>query len=453
MRAIIKVERGDNYAKRHLTLVQWCCTRARLRLTRFSLSTPIVVCITAALTFLLIVSNSKSAFTRVANDPEHRKYKARESRDWLFKYEAKHAFDLKRLRKGESVKVLVYTCHGGCGGLGDRLSGMLSAFYVAVATERLFLIDHTSPVHLNITLLPANINWNAEYLVGTAGGVTINLVDTGDPMRSFAGLFKAHDQDVQILRLQINRFYVGIALWTPKIEGLPLESEYRYVGRMYELNGHHALETKEVFHIAFRALFVYSAAVVKRAGEMMTEMGLENFESSAYVGVHARMGGGSQSSAGAVAWEDPQRHSLQDANDFIACARSKFSQSSPAIKARGDAPILVFSDSIDFKKLAAEIDPNVRYVKSTVLFHIDRSTANHRLVRQGNVDTYAELYILSRAKCVVGSSSTFSAIAATTSHNAYDKMRCYCIFQSCELDRVDFFEDTERSKVVFQVGV
>ena len=50
--------------------------------------------------------------------------------------------------KKAPVHVLVYECHVHCGGLGDRISGILSAFYAAVATDRMFVIDSTMPIEL-----------------------------------------------------------------------------------------------------------------------------------------------------------------------------------------------------------------------------------------------------------------------------------------------------------------
>lgn len=416
-----------------------------LNLRETSRSTRVKHC--ALLSFLtLVLGRSLRAEERSNENGSHLRVR---NPNWLIDYQTKHASGLKRLRRGEHVNALVYTCHGGCGGLGDRLSGMLSAFYVAVATERIFLIDHTHPVDLNLTLSPSSIDWNAAYLVRDAPSATVQLIDPGDPMRSFGALLEnALVPSTKVLRLQINRFYVGMALWTPKLERQPRGHAYDYVGYMHRLNGN-ALETKEVFHLAFHALFTFSRNVELRAADMMKEMGLQAPDGSAYVAIHARMGGSPQSSAGAVTWTDPERHSLNDVGNFLSCARSKTVSNTVFTMSKGDTPILVFSDSKEFQQAAANMDEHVRFVKSTVLFHVDRSSENSDLVVQGNIDTYSELYIMAHAGCIVGSHSTLSAIAATVSMSAYDATRCFCIFNSCQQDTLDFFEVSERSKLVF----
>ena len=371
-----------------------------------------------------------------------------ETPNWLTSYQVKHAAGLKRLRRGEYTKVLVYSCHDGCGGVGDRLSGILSAFYVAVATGRVFLIDHTSPVDLNLTLSPARIDWNAAYLVRDVPSTTVHMMDPADPMRSFGVLFEALVPSTPVVRVQMNRFYVAMALWTPRIKGQPREHAYRYIGHMYRLHGS-TMETKEAIHIAFHALFTFSRHVEMRAADMMKEMGLQTPRSSAYVAIHARMGGSPRNSSNVVTWTDPARHSLNNVDEFLACARSKTTSGEPLSMSNSIIPILVFSDSKDFQKAAANMDQNVHFVMSTVLFHVDRSTKNSDIVMQGNIDTYSEFYIISRADCVVGSQSTFSAVAATVSKSAYDVTRCYCIFDSCQSDALDFFEVSERSKLRF----
>ena len=56
---------------------------------------------------------------------------------------------------------------------------MISAFYVAVALKRVFLIKHEHPFQLNLALKPKHINWTFEDVELPAYMVekTINMVD------------------------------------------------------------------------------------------------------------------------------------------------------------------------------------------------------------------------------------------------------------------------------------
>ena len=111
----------------------------------------------------------------------------------------------------------------------------------------------------------------------------------------------------------------------------------------------------------------------------------------------------------------------------------------------GTAPVLVFSDSSSFKHLVAELDANVRYVKSTILYHVDRS-GDERLALDGTVDAYAELLLLSKASCIITSSSSFSGIAGAISSRLGNKNRCFILINACQNDAFDYFETTERAK-------
>merc|ERR1712232_1519607 len=62
------------------------------------------------------------------------------------------------------VRVLVYSCQpfAQCGGHGDRLNGIITAFFLAVLTQRLFLIDYESPLPLQMVLTPHLIDWRVR---------------------------------------------------------------------------------------------------------------------------------------------------------------------------------------------------------------------------------------------------------------------------------------------------
>ena len=346
--------------------------------------------------------------------------------------------------------MVVYTCHSGCGGLGDRLSGMLSAFYVAVVTGRVFAIDHTSPSPLTTTLTSNSIDWDLTAFIHLgAKSKTIHLMDTNNPMGSFLDIMKAHLSGVQILRLQLNRYFVAMALWTPKqLLQTPSGGKNEFIGELYEAHMRFCsspLRTKATFHVAFHFLFNFSGAVLSRAEDMYHEIGFARVEE--FIGLHARLGGEVTGESNVVPWQDPKRHAIDDLPKFLSCARSK---SFGRWKAdTGEMRILIISDSLAFKE-ASEGIPGTAYVKSTKLFHVDRSSSvDESVILQGSIDTYAELLLLSRAKCIVGSRSGFSGVAAAISNTVHDEQRCFCMFDDCDNDDFDYFETSDRSQVSF----
>ena len=81
-------------------------------------------------------------------------------KEWQSKYQALHDDIISNRRK---PKFLVYTCpwtNSGCCGYGNRVYAIVSLFYLAVLTNRAFLIDWTAPKPLKQFLKPSSINWN-----------------------------------------------------------------------------------------------------------------------------------------------------------------------------------------------------------------------------------------------------------------------------------------------------
>lgn len=80
--------------------------------------------------------------------------------DWQTKYQELHTNIINGTRK---PKFLVYSCpwtNKGCCGYGNRVYALVSLFYLAILTDRAFLIDWTAPKPLKHFLEPKSINWN-----------------------------------------------------------------------------------------------------------------------------------------------------------------------------------------------------------------------------------------------------------------------------------------------------
>jgi len=79
-------------------------------------------------------------------------------KEWQLKYRALHQDIINNKR---DAKFLVYTCpwKGSCGGYGNRVRAMVSLFYLAILTDRAFLIHWKIPKPLENFLTPKDINW------------------------------------------------------------------------------------------------------------------------------------------------------------------------------------------------------------------------------------------------------------------------------------------------------
>jgi len=78
---------------------------------------------------------------------------------WQSKYQALHQEIINNKRE---AKFLVYSCpwtNKGCCGYGNRVYAMVSLFYLAILTDRAFLIHWKAPKPLESFLAPKSINW------------------------------------------------------------------------------------------------------------------------------------------------------------------------------------------------------------------------------------------------------------------------------------------------------
>ena len=91
-------------------------------------------------------------------------------------------------------KLLVYECETAwCGGLGDREKGIMSAFLLALLTDRTLVIDHRKTCDIKKFLKPNLYDWSKCLPhIGTAklkGNYIVNCIYwKGNLPRSFAGL-------------------------------------------------------------------------------------------------------------------------------------------------------------------------------------------------------------------------------------------------------------------------
>jgi len=360
---------------------------------------------------------------------------------WMETYASMHKNAIHSLPDTRRNLFLIYVCDGECGGLGDRLSGLMSAFYLAIALQRVFLIEYTSPVDLELTLVPNRINWNSSKLLPqglhTEG---LTLIDTPNRRGALLHLKKLHAADTQVIRMKNNRYWLGMYLWLQETN-----VTYETVGaRATHLRG--ALSSLQIppietfqraeerstdtFAFGFSFLFHFSPEVKLRTLDIYKELDVDPTKD--YVAIHARIGGRVKTNNQTLGWDDPERHKLEDIDKFVFCAKSK------AGHVEGSPPIVLFSDNEELKTLVSS--KNVKTTNSSKIIHVDRSVSKDSAkMVQGNIHTFAELYVLSKASCLVGSHSTFSGLASSV---IFPPTHCFSIFSSCERN-IDFWQETE----------
>ncbi|KAL7558227.1 hypothetical protein ACA910_016107 [Epithemia clementina (nom. ined.)] len=353
-------------------------------------------------------------------------------------------------------KFLRWICRNSeqCGGLGDRLYGIVMAFYIALLTNRTLLFDGWSqqqqqpqssgqwqePISsfLQPALMPIlflednNIVWKDNHN-GHSGMFQqrVKIVD----QRNHPVLLepcRALDSSVKVIELQNN-------IMTHE-DVLRNSSCFRQYCQRF--GGSCPQEQRSLFHIGFWSLFRFTEQVKAQADRLRRLAGLSSDNSSRpYIAMHIRTGQGET-------WDDPPRHN-GDANlkQFFDCAMAlqhslqmRCSNHNHNHNTSPPAPtpplIYVAADNVYAKKRIQswEDDSTAKTIQAVKegdmeILHVGKSRAaefrNYDLAYR---HVWAELKVLIDSTCLVMSRSKFSYLALELSPQ---QPRCAVLFDQC----------------------
>eukprot|EP00928_Gymnodinium_smaydae_P013490 TRINITY_DN14918_c0_g1_i2.p1 TRINITY_DN14918_c0_g1~~TRINITY_DN14918_c0_g1_i2.p1 ORF type:complete len:560 (-),score=129.88 TRINITY_DN14918_c0_g1_i2:235-1914(-) len=298
----------------------------------------------------------------------------------------------------EGVRVLVYVCQsfGQCGGLGDRVNGIATAFMLAILTDRVFLIDSESPLPLQTLLAPNKVDWRVRGNIGALAALRHHSFH--DKRRQFeADVGRLATYGDQVLVLSKNYRMLRTLFEAPALRGaaeavgLPVQAPPFLLADLFD--------------------FLFRPAPVLALGLGVLRSWLGDLEDRRFVAIHLRTGD--------IAW-DPGRHGKEELPVFLGCAAMAEAALRDAGLA-GDAdadpeglPWLLATDSIAVAEAALEL-PEAKSGKLRVpgelgRIHVDRSEMGD--VLRGTAANYAEWLLFGRAAAVVLSRSFFGETAA-----------------------------------------
>ena len=208
-----------------------------------------------------------------------------------------------------------YSHFGKCGGLGDRIQGIISGAAAAKNTNRQFIID--SPL-TTANLNPSNINWKQplppECFAGAVTLQELNLMDKWEPTT----LFAAANSSIRCLSVRINQNFYGRTIAKALLAELFQPPTLRFPGLI--LN-------------------------------------------ASYMSIHIRMGGNGD--FGFLETYEPPRYTWLDIKRFIA----------PALKWKGS--VFLASDSLVVKGYVKAFLPSVLF-NSNKAIHIDKEFVSEK---------------------------------------------------------------------------
>lgn len=370
--------------------------------------------------------------------------------DWLMSYIQFHKGSLEaqadlfetnssaspryRLRaNNEDVRFLSWRCgreDTWCGGLGDRIRGIVFSFYIALCNERVFLIDDhaADPKLVNFITPrpdtdPISIQWKVDATEHMRKHQTKLIAEYTGENYKLENLISLPSGNI-VLKTNKQPWWTeegGINRTIPMFEKLRLATD--------------AYVRDRAFGLAFWTLFQWSDRVIKMADELLEKAKLTTTRASdnrlfglSYVGVHMRIGKG-----GDIRWKDPIRHAGEtNLRKFYNCTQLLRQEIQTRCKHDSQLPVYLASDDPKSRRDIAQWDTtgSMRFSSYLQPFHVDkRNHENETTILQKHTETWAELKILTEAVCLVTSRSGFSRLAQELRLD--QPTRCSVRFNQC----------------------
>jgi hypothetical protein len=304
---------------------------------------------------------------------------------------------------------LVYRCTAQvreCGGLGNRLEGIISMLGLALYMRMVFAVQWDFPFPLRNSMLPALIDWETAAAQALAlpkrESVYFDMYNKryNNP---YNWRLKPHLGSKRVFFATDNLDRMA-ALWPFVCRGLKLPaSEQRTV--------HGPISRTWLLQVLFRPSPALEAMVLERAAELPFSL------DAPYVGVHIRAG--YDSTDANVTFRDPVRVRLSSLPTFATCSLNvaRVMQARGSVANASEVPVLVASDMVHAKRsfLRAAKQPAVS-ISATGAFHTDRSrNVEHEAGIYGDRQAWLELILIAGADCKVLTHSSFSFLTAVLS--------------------------------------
>jgi hypothetical protein len=391
-----------------------------------------------------VVGQSSSTSSQHQNEPQQGKVGIVHENDddqslelppWLHSYVEFHNDELKSLRDTSTTsllskrryKSLIWSCRRGpssssqnlanhgnpitdsprahgerglCGGTGDRLGGIIQAFYMAMCTNRLFFVDWQDPSPLEQFLEPNRLMWNsvsADVLGIDKDRWTLDAMDDyQNPFLIDPGAMP--NGSATIIEIRTN-------IWTGQIHRSTCMRNYVAKFGLHDASDVGASNDDDTFEeyyfrLGFAALFRWSGAVLEHTRRVRERLHLPS-SSVPTVAIHLRTGLGETfrdlvlPTAEEDVWPLYYRCAkrLQRALE-VKCGLSSDDRVSLYL-ATDATPVL--------QHFGAYGDPTVTFVNGTPVYHLDR-TDRVRLgasAEESELQVWTDLQLLVESTCIV----------------------------------------------------
>jgi hypothetical protein len=342
--------------------------------------------------------------------------------------------------RSSSTPFLLYSCRSKqstCGGLGDRINGILTAFYIAMCNQRVFLIDWEQD-SVSDYLLPNQILYTIDRPVPYQ--VRIHTIDqTNHPVLLQPRILSQRPEYVNATGIAIQaNVWIGTVLEQPSQSQScwqqPPSSITQKKSPEKDTDHDRSIipsTSDALFQWGFHTLFQFSHRVIDRANTIRQSVHL----TMPYVAMHIR--------TGIIPGDVVQRHTdPHEWHQFITCGQTM--QRALEQKCGGDKEydLYLAADHDDVKEYAISIDNSIKTIRHLPIFHHDkqdyirtqppddtttRTTSMEE--KEGEWAVFSELYVLHQATCLITSRSKYSDLAARL-----QETHCSIRFDKCHDD-------------------
>jgi hypothetical protein len=355
-------------------------------------------------------------------------------------------------------RLLTYRCNGqSCGGIGDRLQGIVQTFYMAVCSNRIFTIDwheraaastnddndksSSRTMGLERYVLPSHVHWNAAVLNQAQGEpILIQAMDH----RNNSLLIEPH---IQLARYDHVLLSTNLWMGDTFVQG----SCWQTYRSQFAVAPNEDESAAALYRWALNALFQWSPSVVATAATLRQRAQLPDLTTTTqmaatpFVALHIRTGWLGDRGAAAQRQAQARHANPAEWSQFLQCGHRvrdalvarwcrSFDNRNDARKTRNEPTLHLYlaSDDRSVKEALLKEDPSLKTVLDLNLHHVDslsRGDAND----DGALAAWSELYLLHQAVCRVQSRSKYSTVAALWSPTA----ECTLFHDHCGRDVVE----------------
>lgn len=305
-------------------------------------------------------------------------------------------------------KTLIYKCESYCGGLGDRLRGIVTSFLLALVSDRQFLIDMRYPCDITNFLQPNLYDWTMDYNKTTRNYSSRKIVaiDTNDQIvaeihdKPFVSNWSQYN-DIEIFT---NMDFVTAVFSNPWLQHNRILRMFLKVMRTGQAN------INTLFPLLFEILFKPSKSVSKIIDSALTALSQKQ---TSLLCLHIRVG------------QNPTNPNDAAFDDRETIAKDMIEYIDDSALLRWEnLTVMVASDS---KKAASQILRHFTRRSFTIpgpILHIDRP-AKHVDHCEGFFKVVVDFYVLGECHTSFLTNSRFSAFANRRRKTPYKNLYKY----------------------------